>query len=265
MAQKSDRYSNPPFDDRIYSLSGLESTAKGTGVSTGDLQRGYMIQDKGLGKIRYSTRFLYNPSVVVVSHSTDVANSSSLVPQNYRNPLDIGRPNLPLMATVTFNLLFDRTYELWNAGAENPNKLDFTTSPSKAGVRVDVDSLYRVVGIYQPVATPLPNTNPDNTPATLFSNGSPGPMPVTPLTVYFGGENSLSYHGFVTSLDVQWTHFSQLMVPMRCTVGVSMSLMTTKTWTSEWDEDDEDGSSTKKKKKKKEDSEDEFLGWQGTT
>lgn len=61
-------------------------------------------------------------------------------------------------------------------------------------------------------------------------------MPLTPITVYFGGKDSLSYRGYVSSLELQWTHFSQLMVPMRCTVGVTMNLMTQNSWDSDYDD-----------------------------
>lgn len=225
---------NPPFDSRISSLAGLESVSRGS--SGAKLSRGYMIQDKGLGKVQYAVHFLYNPSIVQVSHQTDVTSSTTVTPQNYRNPLDKGNWNIPLAATVGFNLLFDRTYELWNRGAANPNLHDMTTSPSYAGVRVDWDAVCRVVGIYQPNAIQLPNTDPQHFPSTLLDNGKPGPMPLTPITVFFGGKDSLSYRGYVSSLELQWTHFSQLMVPMRCTVGVTMNLMTQNSWDSDYDD-----------------------------
>lgn len=221
--------SNPPFDDRISTLSGLQSVVQGPQAS--QLARGYIVQDKGLGKTQYSVRFLYNPSVVQVSHSTDVANGP-VTPQNYRNPLDKGDWNVPLAATVSFNVLFDRTYELWKkSGAKNSN--DYTEGSGEAGVRVDVEALYRVVGIYQPVAVQPPTTSPSTTPANLYSNGDPGPMPLTPVTVYFGGPTSLSYRGYISGIDVQWTHFSQLMVPMRCTIGISMDLISKNNWTTD--------------------------------
>lgn len=197
------------------------------------LLRGYMIQDKGVGPVQFSVKFLYNPSVVQVSHQTDV--TSAPTPQNYRNPLDKGNWNIPLSASVSFNLLFDRTYELWSNKAETSTG-DLTRGPEKVGVRTDVEALYRVIGILQPNAevekTPRDGPSAD-TPTYLYRNGGPGPMPLTPVTVYFGGPDSLSYHGYVMSVDVQWTHFSQLMVPMRCTVGVSMNLVTQNRWDTE--------------------------------
>lgn len=240
MSIKVDRYSNPPFDARIYSVSGLEVSKNDPDGMTWSLQRGYMIQDKGLGNVQWAVRFLYNPSVIQVSHQTDVASSTSVTPQNYRNPLDKGDWNVPLSASVSFNLLFDRTYELWDTDKPEVNGYDWTTSSSMVGVRADVDALYRVVGIYQPGTIRTSQNTPGGGrtkpgPPVLTDNGDLGPMPLTPVTVYFGGKNSLSYRGYVSGLDVQWTHFSQLMVPMRCTIGVSMNLMTKNSWDSDYD------------------------------
>lgn len=245
MAQQTDKYSNPAFDNRIYTLPKLQTTAPGTGVSTNDLQRGYIIQDAGYNApgVVYSARFLYNPSTVTVTHSSDPTSSGAITPQQFRNPLDTSKPNLPLQTTVAFNLLFDRTYEMWDAGAPNPNPYDRTASPSQVGCLVDVAALYRVVGILQPTVS-QPPTMPKGVLSksgaanfgkgpyitSILNQGSIGPLPMLAVTAYFGGPNSLSYHGYVNNLTVQWTHFSQLMVPFRCTVNVSMLLITDTKW-----------------------------------
>lgn len=238
MAQRTSNYSNPKFDNRIYSLSGLKATAAGTGVSTGDLQRGYMIRDSDYvtGNIRYSLQFLYNPSQVVVSHNTEVTSNAAITPQAYRNPADIARPNVPLNATVQFDLLFDRTYELWDSGARANSLYNWDDEPSLSGVKVDVAAAYRVVGILQPRtrAVPLPhssNADPGSTQA-IVQNGTPGPMPMTPMQVFFGGGNSLNYRGYISALTVTYTHWSQLMIPMRCTIGVTMNLLIPADWTA---------------------------------
>lgn len=188
------------------------------------------------GNVRFAVNFLYNPSVVQASHQTDVTSSVTVTPQAYRNPLDKGKWNIPLSASLSFNLLFDRTYEMWG-GSSTKNYGDYTgETPDKMGVRVDVDALYRTVGILQPTAVQPPTTSPSTTPANLYSNGYPGPMPMTPVMAFFGssGAKPLSYRGYVSSVDVQWTHFSQTMVPMRCVVGISMNLMTQNSWESDY-------------------------------
>jgi hypothetical protein len=239
MANRPDpRYSNPDFDKRITALPGMKATSSGTGVDTGSLQRGYIIQDLGYGPTpytQYSVKFLYNPSVVEVTHQNDPNSSPASLPQNRRDPLTKNETiNIPITSSVGFALLFDRTYELWNAGAtySEPYLIGTTTDVSKVGVWADIAAMYRLVGILQQEAVALPNTNPKgNVPVELFPSGSIGPMPMTPCTVYFGGQNALSFHGYINNLSVQYTHFSQLMVPFRCTVQVSMQLTTSNPWT----------------------------------
>lgn len=238
MAQQTSKYGNPKFDSRIYSLTGLKATAPGTGVSTGDLQRGYLVQDTDylIGNVQYSLQFLYNPSEVQVSHNTDVTSTAALVPQAYRNPLDSAKPNIPLNATVSFNLLFDRTYELWDSATRAHSLYDWDDEPNLAGVKVDIAAVYRVVGILQPktqtVANPHNSINDPGTSQVIIRNGAPGPMPMTPVQVYFGGSNSLTYRGYVSALSIDVMHWSQLMVPMRCTIGITMSLLVPKDWTA---------------------------------
>lgn len=238
MAQQARKYSNPAFDNRIYTLSGLKATSTGTGVSTGDLQRGYMVRDSDYltGNVQYSLRFLYNPSEVEVSHNTDVTSNAAILPQAYRNTLDTAKPNVPLNATVNFNLLFDRTYELWDSASRSHSLYDRDDEPSLSGVKVDVAAAYRVVGILQPrtqaVANPHTSGADPGASRVVIRNGAPGPMPMTPVQVFFGGANSLTYRGYVSALSITYTHWSQLMVPMRCTIGVTMSLLVPKDWTA---------------------------------
>ena len=47
---------------------------------------------------------------------------------------------------------------------------------------------------------------------------------MTPVYVYFSA-NVLRYFGYISSLDIEYTHFTQNMVPNRATVGVSLTLM----------------------------------------
>lgn len=236
MAQQNTKYANPKFDNRIYTLSGLKATAPGTGVSTGDLQRGYMVQDPNymLGNVQYSLRFLYNPSEVQISHNTSVTSAAALTPQYYRSQFDTAQPDIPLSATVSFNLLFDRTYELWDSATRQHSLYDWDDEPSLSGVKVDIAAAYRVVGILQPktqtVANPHTSINDPGVSQVIVRNGNPGPMPMTPVQVFFGGPNSLNYRGYVSALSIDVTHWSQLMVPMRCTIGVTLSLLTPKDW-----------------------------------
>lgn len=233
MAQQTDKYSNPPFDPRIYSMTKLQAP-RADQWGKPDVQRGYMIQDQGVNgdtNIRYSVRFLYNPSNIEVTHSTDVQYGSIITPQAYRNPADGGNFNVPVQASVGFNLLFDRTYEMWDIGSKSANSLGMA---AVKGCVVDVEAVYRVVGILQPTVGFEPGVPrlADRNPDYILNQGDIGPMPMTPCTVYFGGSNALSYHGYVSGLDVNYTHFSQAMIPVRCSVGVTMTLIPAANWST---------------------------------
>ncbi|MFH9606855.1 hypothetical protein [Streptomyces sp. NPDC017448] len=235
---------NPPFDSRVTTLTNLTPV---NNHNASGIARGFIIQDKGVGDVQYMLNFLYNPPAIKVSHQTDVTSSVSITPQAYRNPLDKGNWNIPLSASVSFNLLFDRTYEVWGRSkVSNPGDLTGWT-PQDHGVWVDVAALYRVVGIFQPKANRVTNSvlrpgtvrppyvdNSNDFLPTLISNGDVGPMPLTPVTAMFGGVHSLAYHGYISSIELDWTHFSQMMVPMRCVVGISMNLMSQNSWDSDY-------------------------------
>lgn len=218
------RYANPGFDPRISSLANLQATSEGTGVNTGDLQRGYMITDKGYasGNIQYAARFLYNPSEIDESHSVDLQSNTVITPQQYRGA-DTGDYNVPVNASVSFNLYYDRTYELWDASPQAP-RYDMSANPNQRGVLVDVEAIFRVAGIYRPVTGALP-PEPKSAPPSILSNGPMQPMAAIPSTVYFGGSNSLQFRGYIGSLSISWIRFSQLMVPMSCVVSVTYQLL----------------------------------------
>jgi hypothetical protein len=53
-----------------------------------------------------------------------------------------------------------------------------------------------------------------------------GVMCYQPSYVFFGQpQASICYYGVVSSWDVQYTHFAQNMVPMRCVIDISYTLL----------------------------------------
>lgn len=53
-----------------------------------------------------------------------------------------------------------------------------------------------------------------------------GIMQITMVVVQFGSPGTgLCYYGFIDSWDVQYTHFNQGMVPMRCVIDISFTLL----------------------------------------
>lgn len=225
---------NGPFDPRITSIPFLESLAwtssgwQSAPSSAAKLTRGFIITEQPIGGARYRCNFLYNPSVINLSHMID---ASLATDPNSRNPNDVTAGHLlaPMQQSLTFTLLFDRTYEMGD-----PSKLygDAARQVPMLGCGYDVLSLYKMTGI----ATPLTYDSSGNlqTDATsmdnsfnkgMFAGGPAGPMIQNPVYAVIGA--SLSYYGFISELDVQYTHFTQQMIPFRGQVGVTMTLLPT--------------------------------------
>jgi hypothetical protein len=219
---------NGPFDPRITAIPFIQSTSNYDDGRTGGpkLTRGFIIAEKPINNVRYRCNFLYNPSVLNVAHSVD---SNVLADPNSQVPDDVtsGVFLMPLSQSVNFTLLFDRTYELWDS-----SKLtgDARIQVPLYGVAYDVLSLYKITGIAAPMTLPAQGTAADATALSglqkgAFSGGPAGPMVNTPAYAVIG--SSLSYYGFITELDVQYTHWTQSMVPQRGQVSVTMNLLPT--------------------------------------
>jgi hypothetical protein len=188
---------NPPFDKRIQNFPFLKGSDK-------TLQRGYMIEaiQNAAG-----LNFLYNPNEIILSHGSDATNNG-LLPGNIRNPLDSGTYNVPLNSTVSASFLFDRTYETWDQSLAN-------TPAGRYGVMVDVYALYYMLGM-------VPDPRALSGPIT-------GPMLMTPVRMYIGQDNSksntLNFYGWVSSVGISYTHFTQQMTPNRCAIDLSLSIL----------------------------------------
>ncbi|MCM3921723.1 hypothetical protein ND748_08605 [Frankia sp. AiPs1] len=176
-----------------------------------------MISDGDLPN-RVELNFLYNPSIVTASHSVDL-NADGVLPSYARNKDDIGSYITPLNATVSFDLLFDRTYELWDSAKSKQEEY-------QTGVLADIGTFYKMVGMYDQYATTVQGSGKTGD-AVMKSSGSLGPMIPTNAVVLFGAwSNSLSYYGMIQSGNVQFTHWTGAMIPQRATLSIGMQLIT---------------------------------------
>lgn len=206
--KKGEVWVQPAFDPRIYTLKfGLD---KNNDLSS-SLRRGAIKQIKAAAGLSGPAQlnFLYNPSQVGASYalnSTDVQ-AAALVPQ----PGDDAAILTPLSQSISFSLLFDRTYELWDSSKKS-------TSAGTYGVMVDVWAMQQLVGMNASV-TASPGSSAD-----ASKIGTEGVMQTTFCDFYFGGRDSLNFFGSIQSWDVTYTHWTQLMVPMRCVMNVTAQL-----------------------------------------
>lgn len=229
---------NGPFDPRITAIPFLESSYwdpkngwQANPNNKAKLTRGFVITEKPIAGAYYRCNFLYNPSVINLSHQID---NNVMADQNSQNPYDVtsGQFLMPLQQSVTFSLLFDRTYEMWDGSKLSG---DAAIQVPMYGVAYDILSLYKITGIASPMTAPSTGTDTSSgqdlsTTTTAFQKGQfaggpAGPMVATPVYAVLGP--SLSYYGYITELDVQFTHWTQQMVPIRGQVGVTMTLLPT--------------------------------------
>lgn len=242
-------YPQASFDPRILKLPLMQglvpsNVAVGPPAAVPGLLRGYIKQDQSNYADRnaiYACAFLYNPSTVEITHGIDGAATSLVNPQYARNPNDNGTYLIGLQATLSFSLLFDRTYEVnslsptstGNSSTTNdlndviygPNCTAIVDDPRFIGVLADVNALYRVCGISEAMTN---QTWTDSNSNSHTGTSITGMMQQVPAWCHFGApyaKNSLSYYGFISGLDIQYTHFSQAMTPMRCAVAVSFTLL----------------------------------------
>lgn len=96
--------------------------------------------------ISYGLRFLYNPSLIEISHSVDL--SSQVLPTAVRDK-DDGDYLTPTNSSMSINLLFDRSYEVWDYSYQR-----YQVSPGEdvgdlaaQGVYKDIGAFYNMVGI----------------------------------------------------------------------------------------------------------------------
>lgn len=211
----------PKFDDRIYSLQyPLTGTARGT------LKRGYMVWAKPISGItsRATVHFLYNPSTVEADYPlSDSTVAASLL---FPTPGDKADLRVPLQQTVSWSILYDRTYELWESyNADGSPKFGLGAdgnNPQVIGVLADIFQMQQFTGM-----TASYNSGGLPTPAgtkNLFL-GHQGILQLVPSYVFFGGAQALSYYGYVSEWDVQITHWTQYMVPMRCVIDISFTML----------------------------------------
>lgn len=243
-------FSNPPFHPNILNIGsnstqGLSSIYDvptppssiklGKGFNSGgNLQRGRLITDPTQntingtvsGNVIYQVNFLYNPSTINEARAVDL--NSGTLPSAYRVIGDPTQYLTGLNTTISFSLLFDRTFELWDSSYAN-------TDQGNYGVRVDVEALYNLLGInYGTSTAAITGGVVSPTGGNQASNVTvQGPMTIAPCHLYFGGTNqwSLNYYGFVSSFNVTWTHFTSTMVPQRCAVDITFTALPTTTST----------------------------------
>jgi hypothetical protein len=212
-------YPHPPFDPRIYTLTWPVASQR-----AGGLTRGYMTWHQpppGYSKSQTGQiRFLYNPSTIGTSYSL-MTDSNGLAALMTRNAGDRANPLLQIQQSTSFALLYDRTFELWGSynADGTPANDGGVNDPHTEGVGVDILAMKQFTGMLVDAPSGKGNANSGTPPVQQ------GPMLLVEAWVYFGSPNGIYYYGYVTDWQVQVTHWTQYMVPMRCVINVDFMLL----------------------------------------
>lgn len=160
-------------------------------------------------------QFMYNPPSISISHQTSTSSPELASADNLSGDENIGSGLSDsgyltaygaTLGSTGVELLFDRTYEVWQEGP--------STQRGKYGVYADVHALYRLLG--------LVDMDDDVTASGGYSYPT---LPLTPVQrVWLELGDGLRYYGFPTNLDIAYTHFSDTLVPTRCTVSLGLAL-----------------------------------------
>jgi hypothetical protein len=226
-----------PFDKRIRTLAFPMTTNKH------HMRRGYMIQQNSLpgysgnrgGKFVFN--FLYNPSTIEASYS--VQTSGAALSYMFPNAGDAGDLAVPINQSVSWTVMFDRTYEL-NMGSyapdgtlirgsrATPTPHGLTADPMVYGVFADVLQLQFFTGMmlqggHAKGSDFLQGST--NKGQTFNFKADQGFMMMVPSWVFFGSQANLNYFGYISAWDVTYTHFTQHMIPMRCVIDITFQML----------------------------------------
>lgn len=187
---------NPPFEPNMNPI-----LINNVGSA---IERGFILSNSspdGAGNAWDGIRFLYNPSTISISYMINgdpIPTGDTIVGRTDGHPITQG------IGTLQFSLLFDRTYEMWN-----PNRY---SDDRRRGVGADIDAFRQLVGVLLP---------PKKKGVISSSIAKSDDSVMVPRMSYFvfSTKETTPYFGFITDLPIQYTHWTQNMVPVRAVVG----------------------------------------------
>ena len=161
----------------------------------GKLSRGFIVQDKGDPAVKNNKsgrplglNFLYNPTSVQVSYQI----ATNIYPTNASAGGDVPLIGVPGSATVGFDLILDRTYDVWK-------------NRRSRGIMHDVDQFLAMM---------------------QYADDQPYIQPVATYVVF--GNPLHKYYGFIQSFNIVYTNWTQSMVPYRGAIsGITMQVLPT--------------------------------------
>lgn len=183
---------------------------------------------------------LFNPAEIDGTYGFD-SSPDAMLPISQISS-QVGNGGGVLTQQVSFNLLFDRTYEVWNGPQHLPASANYgfgqgevvapkNGGPYRFGVLWDVWALERLCGIFRQ-ADGIPPQGPPTVQLLHIITGGVniansmignGPSSWTHIDIS-PTPSSVDFWGWMTSFNVQYTRFDTNMVPTRCAVSLGFQL-----------------------------------------
>lgn len=230
MARKTAVPLNPNFDSRMLSIGAPNLYDPATGKQIKNtIRRGWLVnyaskESPAPGGVIGRVNFMYNPSEVNVSHTAnpDMATTDQVTAaQNKGLQATEGTFALSPLGTLSISLLFDRTYELWDSSYKG-------TVAGTYGVYADILALYKMFGMVSHTIDAR-NSNKfdsDMHPTNVINFNLFPTLPLMyPIIYTYLGPSSLKFFGAVVGYNVNYTHWSRGMIPMRAGVDLTVNLM----------------------------------------
>lgn len=158
----------------------------------GTLKRGFIVQDKNDPATKANKHgrplglhFLYNPTEVDVAYEIN----TSIFPASAAPGSDVPLIGIPGAASVSFNLILDRTYDVQD--------------PNSNGILEDVHQFERMM---------------------VYDETQPFIQPVAMFVVF--GNTKMKYYGYIQGFQIVYTNWTQDMRPYRGGItGISMQVL----------------------------------------
>jgi hypothetical protein len=180
-----DIFAGPTYTGVIHPLDPSKNTGAPSAMRNAPAAVPFIDGDPSIsaGVSVYDLYFEFNPAEIVFTYQ----GNPSILPIGSLDESQTD-PTLPMAdsnTTMSFDLFFDRTYEVMGG--------------SDLGVLTDVRALEQIVGISA------------DRPVMLLS----------PVEIHFGSPVYFHFPAIISNWSVRYTHFSHDMVPMRCTISVT--------------------------------------------
>jgi len=228
----TDPRNNLPFSAAFQGIAGFRyvgpkigsrGAAQSTVLTNMKLVRGGIVQlmtqgDNSAMKAQkggqFACYFMMNPSSVGTdcTINTDVASPSQQSAAAMQ-----AAPSWMAQQTISFTLIFNRMYEVWQGTVKGPNG---GPGPSDIGVRWDIRAVERLMGMFDAQALNTPK-GVNNVGLGVSGAGSSPPSSL-PVQVVLGGPNSIQFQGYIGSMSYTYTMFDANMIPIEASVDISI-------------------------------------------